>query len=89
MTGCEVVGVDVREDALAIASRMAAEAAFGLRVTFRRADAGRPLPFEDATFDAVLCIDSVNHLPDRPGIFAEWLACSGPVVGFCSPTPQP
>ena len=88
MTGCEVVGVDIREDALAIASRMATEAAFGLRVTFRRADAGRPLPFEDATFDAVLCIDSVNHLPDRPGIFAEWarLLRSGGRLLFTDPT---
>jgi SAM-dependent methyltransferase len=87
-TGCEVVGVDVREDALAIASRMTAEAPFGMRVTFRRADAGRPLPFEDATFDAVLCIDSVNHLPDRPGIFAEWarLLRPGGRLLFTDPT---
>ncbi|HYU93268.1 MAG TPA: methyltransferase domain-containing protein [Actinomycetota bacterium] len=71
-----------------MANRMAAEAPFGSRVTFRRADAGRPLPFEDATFDAVLCIDSVNHLPDRPGIFAEWarLLRSGGRLLFTDPT---
>jgi SAM-dependent methyltransferase len=87
-TGCEVVGVDVREDALAIANRMAAETGLGLRVSFRRADAGKPLPFEDATFDAVLCIDSVNHLPGRPGIFAEWarLLRSGGRLLFTDPT---
>ena len=87
-TGCEVVGVDVRGDALAIANRMAAEAGLGQRVSFRQADAGKPLPFEDATFDAVFCIDSVNHLPDRPGIFAEWarLLTSGGRLLFTDPT---
>jgi SAM-dependent methyltransferase len=85
---CEVVGVDVREDALAIANRMAAEASLGSRVSFRRAHAGKPLPFEDATFDAVLCIDSVNHLPRRAGIFGDWarLLRSGGRLLFTDPT---
>src|SRR5262249_30572312 len=42
------------------------------RVTFARADAGRPLPFESESFDAVLCVDAINHLPDRRGVLTEW-----------------
>ncbi len=32
-----------------------------------------PLPFEDASFDTVLCLDALEHIPrpDRPGVIAE------------------
>jgi len=39
---------------------------------FQEADAGRPLPFDDASFDAVVCIDAINHLPDRPSMLRDW-----------------
>ena len=42
------------------------------RVRFQRGDAGHPLPFADEGFDALLCIDAINHLPDRQRIFKEW-----------------
>jgi ubiquinone/menaquinone biosynthesis C-methylase UbiE len=42
------------------------------RSEFRVADATGPLPFSDATFDAVTCIDAINHFPDRPQVIAEW-----------------
>jgi SAM-dependent methyltransferase len=71
-TGCEIVGVDLHEDAVANASRMAGEAGLDARVSFVRADAGKTLPFEDDAFGALLCIDAVNHLPDRPRVFADW-----------------
>ena len=29
-------------------------------------NATEKLPFSDATFDAITCIDAINHLPDRP-----------------------
>src|SRR6185503_12279552 len=31
-----------------------------------------PLPFDDDFFDALLCIDSMNHFPDRLAVFREW-----------------
>jgi ubiquinone/menaquinone biosynthesis C-methylase UbiE len=36
------------------------------------ADAGLPLPFADASFDAVVCIDAINHRPDRLGVLRDW-----------------
>jgi SAM-dependent methyltransferase len=41
-------------------------------VTFTVANANSPLPFDDDSFDAVLCIDSMNHFPDRLKVFQEW-----------------
>jgi SAM-dependent methyltransferase len=35
-------------------------------------DATGTLPFADARFDAITCIDAVNHFPDRPRVVAEW-----------------
>ncbi len=51
---------------------MAREAGLGGRASFVQADASQPLPFEDGSFDAILCIDAMNHLPDRPGVLSDW-----------------
>jgi SAM-dependent methyltransferase len=37
-----------------------------------QADARQALPFGDATFDAILCVDAINHLPDRHAVLADW-----------------
>ena len=42
------------------------------RVRFQVGDANSPLPFADDSFDALLCIDSMNHFPDRLCVFQEW-----------------
>ena len=69
--GSSVVGIDFHEDAVATARRAAAVRGLANRAEFRRADASQPLPFPAATFDAVMCIDAVNHLRDRAGVLAE------------------
>jgi cyclopropane fatty-acyl-phospholipid synthase-like methyltransferase len=71
-TGCSVVGIDVHEQAVTTASWLAAQRGLGERAEFRSADATGPLPFSDARFDAITCIDAVNHFPDRPRVIAEW-----------------
>lgn len=70
--GCRVTGIDVNESGVATASEMAARSAQADRVRFAVADATSRLPFEDGSFDALLCIDSMNHLPDRPAVLREW-----------------
>ena len=70
--GCSVVGLDSSADAIARASALACEQGLSERVRFERHDAGLPLPFPDSMFDAVVCIDALLHLPDRPRILAEW-----------------
>jgi SAM-dependent methyltransferase len=69
---CTVVGIDVNPEAILTATRAASSAALSSRVTFRRADATDPLPFPDDSFDALLCIDSMNHFPDRDHSLKEW-----------------
>lgn len=71
-TGCRVTGIDSNESGVATASRLAVEAGEAGSVRFRVADANAALPFEDGTFDALLCIDSMNHFPDRLGVLREW-----------------
>jgi len=77
-TGCEIVGVDLHEEAVANASRMAREAGLDALANFVCADAGEPLPFESEAFGALLCIDTVNHLADRPRVFGDWVRLLAP-----------
>jgi ubiquinone/menaquinone biosynthesis C-methylase UbiE len=71
-TGCSVVGIDVHEQAVATASSLAAQRGLAEHSEFRSTDATGPLPFSDASFDAITCIDAINHLPDRLQVIAEW-----------------
>ena len=71
-TGCDACGVDLHEQGLARAAAGASAAGLAERVTFQRADATRPLPFPDGSVDAITCIDSICHLPDRPAVLADW-----------------
>jgi SAM-dependent methyltransferase len=40
--------------------------------TFIQADANKPLPVADATFDALVCVDAINHLHDRRAVLRDW-----------------
>src|SRR5688572_27920717 len=57
--GCRITGVDVNPEAVKAA--VAAARAAGADAAFEAADAGRPLRFESASFDAVICVDAINH----------------------------
>lgn len=71
-TGAQCVGIDINPHGVAAAERRAQELGLGSQVSFRAADAGHRLPFADASFDAVFCNDSINHLPDRPAVLRDW-----------------
>jgi 2-polyprenyl-3-methyl-5-hydroxy-6-metoxy-1,4-benzoquinol methylase len=71
-TGCSVVGIDVHEQAVETATTVAGQRGLAERTLFRTTDATERLPFSDASFDAITCIDAINHLPDRPRVIAEW-----------------
>lgn len=70
--GCRVTGIDASESGVERATRRAADLSLSHQVNFKLADANTRLPFEDDTFDAVVCIDSMNHLPNRSGVLSEW-----------------
>ncbi len=71
-TGCTVVGLDVHEGGVASANAAAHAEGLDGRVSFLVHDARDPLPFGDGSFDAVVCIDSINHIFDRLPVFREW-----------------
>ena len=71
-TGCSVTGIDANEAGVATATQSTADSNQADRVTFTVANANSRLPFDDDSFDAILCIDSMNHFPDRLKVFQEW-----------------
>ena len=71
-TGCSVTGVDLHEEGVAAARDQARARGLEDRATFRQADAGEPMAFDDASFDALTCVDAINHLPDREAVLREW-----------------
>jgi SAM-dependent methyltransferase len=71
-TGCYVTGIDANESGVDTANRALDDTDLRDRITFKVADANRRLPFKDESFDAVVCIDSMNHFPDRRHVFREW-----------------
>lgn len=86
-TGCRVTGIDVNEAGVETANQSAARSKQAERVRFKVADANASLPFEEDLFDAVLCIDSFNHLPDRLNVLQEWrrVLCPGRRALFTDP----
>jgi ubiquinone/menaquinone biosynthesis C-methylase UbiE len=76
--GCDVVGVDLHEDGVANATRMAREAGLDARASFVCADASETLPFASGSFGALLCVDTVNHLRNRSRVFDEWMRVLAP-----------
>lgn len=71
-TGCFVVGIDVHAQAISAAQSLAEKLGLADRAEFRTVNASGKLPFEDDEFDAITCIDAVNHLPDRPAVIVDW-----------------
>ena len=71
-TGCQITGVDLHEAGVAAANQAAAKRGLAGQARFLHADARQRLPFDDGTFDAVICIDSINHLYEREHVLREW-----------------
>jgi ubiquinone/menaquinone biosynthesis C-methylase UbiE len=70
--GCHVTGIDSNENGVSEATRAVFDAHLSHLLDFRVADATAPLPFANDSFDALICIDSMNHFPDRLRVFQEW-----------------
>ena len=71
-TGCRLVGIDIHDGGIQAATEAARQAGLEDRAAFVRHDAQEPLPFADGSFDAVICLDSMNHLFEREAVFREW-----------------
>jgi len=66
--GARVTGIDPAAGAIA-AARAHADAA-GLRIGYD-VGVGEALPYGDAGFDAVVCVDVLEHVADLPKVLAE------------------
>jgi SAM-dependent methyltransferase len=71
-TGCRVTGIDIHEAGIEAARSAAAERGLDGRAGFLVGDARESLPFGEATFDALTCIDAMNHLYEREVVLGEW-----------------
>jgi 2-polyprenyl-3-methyl-5-hydroxy-6-metoxy-1,4-benzoquinol methylase len=87
-TGCSVTGIDVHEQAIVTSNSLAGERGLTQVAKFQVADAAASLPFPNGHFDAITCIDAINHLPDRPRVIADWarLLKPGGRLLFTDPT---
>lgn len=70
--GLQVIGLDLSEEGVGAANKLAQAAGLEDRVVFHVADMRRRLTLESEIVDAVLCIDSINHLGERLPVLQEW-----------------
>lgn len=70
--GCTVTGVDINEAGIHAGLTLARDARMHDKIHFRHADVGQGLPFTDRSFDALVCMDVMCHLPNRRQLFDEW-----------------
>ncbi|MBN1180208.1 MAG: class I SAM-dependent methyltransferase [Anaerolineae bacterium] len=70
-TGCRVVGVDLREPMVALSDERAGKLGVRDLVEFRVADA-QALPFDDATFDVILCESVATFIEDKKRVIDEY-----------------
>jgi ubiquinone/menaquinone biosynthesis C-methylase UbiE len=65
-----VIGVDVQQGLVEMATERAVAAGVGDRVSYRVIISG-PLPFDDATFDVVFSKDAIIHVNEKEALYQE------------------
>jgi cyclopropane fatty-acyl-phospholipid synthase-like methyltransferase len=83
---CRITGLDINEEGIKTANQTALNTNVP-NARFQLVDVNQRLPFDNETFDAVMCIDSMNHFRDRLGCLKEWsrLLKSGKRALFTDP----
>jgi SAM-dependent methyltransferase len=81
-TGCRVTGVDLHQAGIAAATARAEELGLADLAHFVQADARSRLPLDDASFDALVCVDAWNHFDDRETVLREWFRVLRPGAGL-------
>jgi cyclopropane fatty-acyl-phospholipid synthase-like methyltransferase len=69
---CRVTGVDVNQHGVRNAIALAQSRGLTERVHFEAVDASHPVPFAEASFDAVVSNDAICHLRNRPAVLQDW-----------------
>ena len=73
--GAEVTGIDPAEQAIAAARAHARDG--GLEISYD-VGVGEALPYADGSFDAVVCVDVLEHVQDLDQVLAEVARCLPP-----------
>jgi SAM-dependent methyltransferase len=68
---CRITGIDINAEGINTANQQALDAGISV-AKFQLANADQGLLFEDDSFEAVMCMDSMNHFRDRLGYLREW-----------------
>jgi len=68
---CRITGFDINEEGVKTANQQALDANIS-DAKFQLANVDQRLPFDDETFEAVMCVDSMNHFRNRLGYLQEW-----------------
>lgn len=71
-TGCRLTGMDINLNGVINANKLADHNGLDEKMKFILGDASLALPFPGGIFDAVVCIDSMNHLKDRGKVLKEF-----------------
>ncbi|GAA3010021.1 SAM-dependent methyltransferase [Streptomyces fulvorobeus] len=69
-TGADVTGISISHKQVERATALAADRGLADRVRFERADA-MDLPFAAGSFDAVIALESIIHMPDRARVLRQ------------------
>lgn len=68
---CHITGIDINEEGVRTANQQALDAQLP-DLKFQLADANQRFPFDEGSFQAVMCMDSANHFRDRLWVLREW-----------------
>src|SRR5258705_7342340 len=71
-TGCHLTGMDINENGVENAKKLAEENGLSEKMNFLLGDASEDLPFPGESFDVVISIDSMNHLKARANVLKEF-----------------
>ncbi len=66
--GAQVIGIDPAKEAIAAARSHAAQSGLDIRYD---TGVGEALPYDDAAFDAVVCVDVLEHVSDLGQVLQE------------------
>lgn len=66
--GASVIGIDPAEEAIGVARRRAKKMGQNIRYD---TGVGEALPYEDGSFDAVVCVDVLEHVNDLTKVVSE------------------
>jgi ubiquinone/menaquinone biosynthesis C-methylase UbiE len=69
--GCRVIGVDVNEEGIHTANRLAEAAGMSETCRFEQCDASKQLPYADGSFEAVVSNDVLCHIRGRRRLLSE------------------